>query len=373
MGTAIENLTSLYEDIVYQNAKDFKELRESNFADAMKYLKQRAENNSEKYIEGYAYVMDWVNLISPRYYIQGVDITLAMREKLFLDEEENESIELVKEAIREYEIECFNDYLNCLIGQPTKKESVYEEYLQCIKKVNTFPGIPNAVEPQKENPKAFRELVKQALNARKKCQVVVSFTNIVIPPEKRRAYNKKTLIYDEALDICQDIIDNVSKIAYTKKGQSLIDAGVDADDVKDMLVYGGIDYDEQTGKGLKNKIMENFPTNFLDQCGVLRRIYNKYFQHEEYFPNKKFALALGLFLEPYSDLSNRKSKEVCIWENLERFMNQNCLSVNSSFSTVTEYDVLLDDDIKMMLQDGLPVDAIAFLLNNYAKTLKDSK
>ena len=373
MGTAIENLTLLYEDIVYQNAKDFKELRESNFADAMKYLKKRAENNSEKYVEGYAYVMDWVNLISPRYYIQGVDITLAMREKLFLDEEENESIELVKEAIREYEIECFNDYLNCLIGQPTKKESVYEEYLQCIKKVNTFPGIPNAVEPQKENPKAFRELVKQALNARKKCQVVVSFTNIVIPPETRVAYNKKTLTYDEALDICQDIIDNVSKIAYTKKGQSLIDAGVDADEVKDMLVYGGIDYNEQTGKGLKNKIMENFPTNFLDQCGVLRRIYNKYFKNEDYFPNKKFALALGLFLEPYSDLSNRKSKEVCIWENLERFMNQNCLSVNSSFSTVTEYDVLLDDDIKMMLQDGLPVDAIAFLLNNYAKTLKDSK
>lgn len=368
----IANAKELYKDLMYQNAKDFKAIRSGSFAGAKAYLKERAEKNGEKYSDGYVYALDWVNLISPRYYIQGVDITLAMREKIWLDDygADDESWELVKEALREYEEECFKEYINCVIGVPSKPDGVYDNYVKCVKEMNSFLGVPNAMEPQVENTRAFRVLVKNVIHARKKCQVVVSFTSLVIPPEKRIAYNKNKLSFEDALEICQDIIDNVSKIAYTKKGQTLVDACVETEEIRGILVYGGVD-NKECSKGLKKQIMENFVTNYIEDCGVLPELYKKYFKSVGYFPNKKLAIALGLYLEPYADLSKNKSLESCIEENLEAFLSQNCLSINSNFATVTEYDVLLDNDLKMMLEDGLPLDMIAYMLKTYARTEKD--
>lgn len=370
----MSNAIQLYEDLMYQNAKDFKEIRQKGFADVKTYLKQRMENNSEKYIDGYAYALDWVNIISPRYYIQGVDITLAMREKIYLSDGSgtNESWELVKEALREYETECFKEYVSCIIGVPSKPNSAYDEYVRCVKNMNEFLGVLNAEEPQVENVRAFRALVKQTVLARKKCQVIVSFTTKVIPVEKRAAYNKKTLTFEEALDICDDIIGNIEKIAYAKKGQSLVDVGFDKEDVIDMLAIGGVN-DEEEPKGVKAGILENFPSNFMEQCGVERRTYNKYMGQDGYEPYKKLCIAIGLFVEPYADLSSSHSSKACILENLECFMNQNSFSVNSKFATITGYDVLMDENLRYMLEDGLSLDVIAFMLRNFAGTLKDHK
>lgn len=370
----IKNAVQLYEDLMYQNAKDFKEIRQKGFADVKTYLKQRMENNNEKYIDGYAYALDWVNIISPRYYIQGVDITLAMREKLYLSDEakSNESWELVKEALREYEIECFKEYVSCIIGVPSKPNSAYDEYVKCVRNMNEFLGVLDAEEPQIENVRAFRTLVKQTVLARKKCQVIVSFTTKVIPVEKRTAYNKTTLTFEEALDICDDIIGNIEKIAYAKKGQSLVDVGVDNEDVIDMLAVGGVN-DEEAPKGVKAQILENFPTNFVEQCGVGRRSYNDYIGKDGYEPYKKLCIAVGLFVEPYADLSSSHSSNSCIMENLECFMNQNSFSINSKFATITEYDVLMDENLRYMLEDGLSLDVIAFMLKTFAGTYKDHK
>jgi len=370
----IKNAVQLYEDLMYQNAKDFKEIRQKGFADVKTYLKQRMENNNEKYIDGYAYALDWVNIISPKYYIQGVDITLAMREKLYLSDEakSNESWELVKEALREYETECFKEYVSCIIGVPSKTNSAYDEYVKCVRNMNEFLGVLDAEEPQIENVRAFRSLVKQTILARKKCQVIVSFTTKVIPVEKRTAYNKTTLTFEEALDICDDIIGNIEKIAYAKKGQSLVDVGVDNEDVIDMLAVGGVN-DEEAPKGVKAQILENFPTNFVEQCGVGRRSYNDYIGKDGYEPYKKLCIAVGLFVEPYADLSSSHSSNSCIMENLECFMNQNSFSINSKFATITEYDVLMDENLRYMLEDGLSLDVIAFMLKTFAGTYKDHK
>ena len=80
---------------------------------------------------------------------------------------------------------------------------------------------------------------------------------------------------------------------------------------------------------------------------------------------------MGLFLEPYTDLSREQSADSNILNNVECFMNQNCLSMKSRFATVSEWDTLLDYDVMCMLEDGLSIDVIAFMLHSYAKTEKD--
>lgn len=375
VGEVIKNAKQLYEEMMFQNAEAFRLLRTAGYEDAKQYLKKRRESNGEQYITGYSFAMDWINLISPRYYIQGVDITLAMREKIYLDEYAgvDENWNLFKKAIRDYEFECFKDYMLCVVEQPPNTHTEYYDYLHCVKEVNEFLGVVGADTPQSDNVKKFRELVKAALDKRKHCQVVVNFTNRVIPIEKRAAYSKETLAFDEALEICEVIIDNIDCIEYAskdRKKRSFKEMGVDEEEIINSLVHDEQD-DMAEEQGLRRQIMDSFVTNFLERCGVSRRIYSKYFKDEGYFPNKKLCLGMGLFLEPYTDLSREQSADSNILNNVECFMNQNCLSMKSRFATVSEWDTLLDYDVMCMLEDGLSIDVIAFMLHSYAKTEKD--
>lgn len=374
--TIIRNAKTLYEEIMYQNAEAFRTLRTGNYADAKAYLKEYRESVSvQKDFKGFSFALDWINLISPRYYIQGVDITLAMREKIWLDDyaKDDGNWSLFKKAVKEYEFKCFQDYMNCIVGQPPNTHTEYYDYLCSVREVNEYLGEAGTENPQVDNAKAFRLLVKRALDDRKKCQIVVNFTNRFIPIEKRVAYSKETLTLDDALELCEEIIDNIDCIEYSsksKKKRSFQEMDVNEADIINTLVHDAED-DILEEQGLRSQIMDSFVTNFLEHCGVSRRIYSKYFKDEGYFPDKKLCLAMGIFLEPYTDLSKEQSADPRIADNLECFMNQNYLSIKSKFGTVSELDILLDYDVLCMLEDGLSTDVIAFMLNTYARTEKD--
>lgn len=84
-------------------------------------------------------------------------------------------------------------------------------------------------------------------------------------------------------------------------------------------------------------------------------------------------MAIGLFCEPYCNLEDTDDIELAIVENLERFMNQNSLSVKSSYATITEFDSLGDEEFLYLVEDGLTIDVLAYMLRNFARTERDFK
>lgn len=196
---------------------------------------------------------------------------------------------------------------------------------------------------------------------------VANFTKKYIPKENWNLLEKSKLTYEDALELAENVIDNIDQISYQEKGNvtSLMENGVDEDEVIE-IVY------EDSSK-MRTQVMERYITNFLEQSGVDRRIYTKYMKNPLYQPNKKLALAIGLFCEPYCNLEDTDDIELAIVENLERFMNQNSLSVKSSYATITEFDSLGDEEFLYLVEDGLTIDVLAYMLRNFARTERDFK
>ena len=229
------------------------------------------------------------------------------------------------------------------------------------KEVNDFIGSFDSDVPYFENPQEFRALVKELIEARKNCMLVANFTKRCVSKENKSKLNAR-MTYEEALDIARDIIDNIANVTY---GDVSLKRGKDEDtsEIIDTI------YKDESKQ--RSQIMEKFITNFLSQAGVDRRLYTKYMSNPLYLPNKKLALAIGLFCEPYANLEGKDDRELAIVENLERFMNQNSLSLHSYFATVTEYDSLTDEEFLGFVQDGLTLDVLAYILKHYARTEKD--
>lgn len=369
-----DSAKAIYDEMLGENIKLFKALREAPDSQVESILKQFYQSDSYRGVPGFTLGMDFINLISPRYYIQGVDITTAMREKIYLEEygKENENWKYVREALKWYERECFQEYINCLIGQPESKyNDNFANYIDCLKEMHKFLGV-NSATPWYDCPKAFRELVRETINARKKVQIIVSFRIGTIPEDIRSHYNKESMSMEEALDLCDIIIDNIERIEYVDKNAKtkmlFKEEGYTYDDILSLIT----NYDEEdTEEGLRKLIAERFPTNYIEQTGVIRELYKKYFNDPVYFPYKKLCVAMALFIEPYSNLDNDDSKDNCILENVELFMNQNNLSINSTYATLTPFDSLLDEDIRRFLQEGLSLDIIAYMMQRFARTGKD--
>ena len=102
-------------------------------------------------------------------------------------------------------------------------------------------------------------------------------------------------------------------------------------------------------------------------------MYKNYVNGATRLPTKKFLIALGIFCEPYCNLEDRKAKEVALCKNLEQFMNQNGQSVKSHFDTITEFDNMTDSDLRYLIDSGISMEMLAYMLKNFAKAGKDIK
>lgn len=356
-----DNVKTLYPDIQYDNANTLHILRNGTEDEIKQHFKKMKEN--ELYRSPYfSYAMEKLNLIGTRFYIEQVDITSAMREVIYKNgyKEDDDLWKVYLEAIKKQENDCFNDYLLCLIGETPKEYSAFTTYIQLAKEVNNYAGVPDSAYPYEDNPREFRKLVKRLIEARKKCMQVVTFTVSNIS-EKNEYLINENLSYENALMIAEDIIDHIESIGYLK-GSLKVDKEDDIIDARDAL------YSSDNSEDLKTCVMEKFCTNFIGQTGQDRRLYSKYYEDPLYIPYKKLALAIGLFCEPYINLEDQDDIEPAFAENLERFMNQNSYSIESYFATITEFDVMTDEDFLNLVRYGLSLDLLAYMLKHYAKT-----
>lgn len=362
----VEDALELYEKSLIEYVNFSRLARTGDEKEIQKYIKRLKQDN-KKSENGFALAMDWINIISPRYYIDGVDITEAMREFLVTEDmsaytDWND----IYEELREYEIEHIKAYSMACRGLG-EEGSIYDQYIKCVKELNSFYGMRNA--SRKENVAAFRELVEKTIEAKKKCQIVINFTSSMIPMEVRKTYTEQSLTYEDAYETCQEIISNVRMIFHGTTDASLSEMFVGAKD----LLEDKSNRSPQPNNGV-NRIMKYSVLKYLEACGVTTKLYTKYtnvMKFPKYLPNKKLVLALAAYCQPYCKISGKADKECHIGEHVECFMNQHGLTLNSFFETVSEYDEMTDEDAKMLLEDGLPVDSFAFMLKTFARTEKD--
>lgn len=356
-----ENVKKLYPDIQYDNANTLHILRNGTQEEIKQHFKEVKED--EIYRSPYfSYAMEKLNLIGTRFYIGEVDITSAMREVIYKNEykSDDELWKVYLKAIEKKENDCFDDYLRCLIGEKPIEYTGFTTYIQLAKEVNNYAGELGSEEPYIDNPRGFRKLVKRLIEARKKCMLAVTFTVSNISEKNIHLVNEN-LSYEDALMIAEDIIDHIESIGFPK-GTLKVNKQDDIQEAMDAL------YSSDNNDDLKTYVMEKFCTNFIGQTGQDRRLYSKYMDDPLYTPYKKLALAIGLFCEPYINLEDQDDIEPAFAENLERFMNQNSYSMESYFATITQFDIMTDEDFLNLVRYGLSLDLLAYMLMHYART-----
>lgn len=362
----IRMANGIYKDLMVENAILFDAIRKGTTNEIKALLKNRHEDSVRSSV-GYALALAKMQIVSTRYYVQGIDITEAMREKIYKDEYHINSGfgEEVIEAIHKYEDMCFKEYLSCAIGIPSEDDKGYMAYINAVKAVNSYKGEVDSERLFEDNMMAFRALVKDLIVARKKCALIANFTIRCVPEDKQDLLNQENLTYEGALELAEIVINNCVAINYG-------DLGATESDMTHELF--------ENPTPMREEIQEKFVTKHLKNCGLNTDVYKEYISGKVYVTNKKFLISLGIFLEPYIYLDMKRCRDndydkdsIALRDNLECFMNQNGQSVNSQFATITECDNMLDGDICYLADIGLSVEMLAYMLKNYAKSSKDIK
>ena len=350
-----------YIDLMVENAEKFYTIRTGN-AEEIRDMFKRKKQTSMSGTFGFGYTAAMVNLVSTRFYVNEIDITLAMREKIYKDRyhKGKENSQKLVDSIVLYENRLFEEFIEyCVNGNtPEYEEHGFIDYIDLARKVNGYIGEIGSTQAFSDNVTAFRKLVKEFVNARKKCGLCATFTSTYVSETRKPWLNKEVITYDEALEIAEEIIDNYICLRYGEEE-------IDEESLVDELCL------EETP--LKDEIQEKFITNFIEQCGLNREMYKTYMSGSVYVPNKKLLIALGLFCEPWCDIENRGNRDLVMTANLEKFLNQNSFSIKSLFGTVSEYDNMLDNELLYLIEDGLNLDMLAYMLKHFAKTGKDIK
>ena len=330
----------------------------------MHFVKFHQEKENRSGLD-YKYALEKANLIRARFYVQGIDITSAMREKIHTDyAPDNDSWMIFQINLEAYENERFEQYMSCVFGKPQSGSEDFQEYFDALKQVHEYIGqdTENTFE---DNNREFRELVEKVIKARTQCMTIVNFTSKFIPPQERFLLENKTITYNEALEIAEYVIDNIDKAASKKncKPRNIAEESIDND-----IFIPNLFKDKS---GLRRQIMERSIKRFLEHAGVLPESYKNYKKNPKYTPSKKQVLALALYCEPCFDTTNKKP--LVQLDYVEKFMNQHSYTLKSTFATLTPYDVLRDDDVAILIEDGVTVEVLCYILRNFAGTRKDSK
>lgn len=341
--------------LIKENVSIYEAMRDGDTKEVTKLLRARKEHFKNS--DGYAFALDWLHLIGTRYYIQGIDITNAMRQILYLEkyhEKEQFTYDFFN-YILEKEEENFDKYIECALNTSSCREydeKGYRDYLDLVQEVNEYTGEVYSPKLYEQNIKGFRSLVDQLVKSKKKCVTIANFTKKFIPREKWTFLNKETFTYEEATSIARHIVDNCEDICDKSRGFTWEEHAnrIIAWDTKQV-----------------KEIREKFLSNFMEQCGISSERYKTYKKGTVYTPTKKFVIVLGLFCEPFCNLFKLEDSNCTIMENLETFMNQHAMSLKSLCATITEFDNMTDNDLVYLLEDGLSPDMLAFMLKNYAK------
>jgi len=355
----------LYKDMCDENFTTMDMLRNGTNEEIEDYFKKLKREEILRSSFAYNYALEKANLIRARYYVQGIDITSAMREKIYTDYgTDNESWSTFQDYIKEYEDDRFKLYMSCVFGEPESGSEDFQGYFEALKQIHEYLGqdTENTFE---DNNKEFRALVEKVIKARTQCMTIVNFTSKFIPPQERFLLENKTITYNEALEIAEYVIDNIDKVASKKncKPRNIVDDFITDDEIIMRVI---------TDKsGLRRQIMERSLKRFLEHAGVLPESYKNYKKNPKYTPSKKQVLALALYCEPCFDTTGKKP--LVQLDYIEKFMNQHSYTLKSTFSTLTPYDVLRDDDVITLIEDGVTVEVLCYILKHFAGTRKDSK
>lgn len=379
-------------EIRRHNAEVIKSWDKTTLEEKKKSFRQWKEGLSYD-SETFSLAMEWLNVVGTRFIVSTknkrrfVDITEAMNQKVYGEEEPSPELLLTSFYVEKLEQQCFMDYILAIEG---KNEGRYKDYIEAVKKMNDFVGTEGAT--FYEDMWNFRNAVNSVIEHRRNCLPVCCFTeNILENDEVKALLKKEELSYQDAFDLAEEVIAGIGKMQMdcfdtlrdeiadmkelgTPTRTAVIDIAERNMEESEFfekflgmkVSKSGVIWNERNNTALW--LSERYITNYLEKAGIGRKTYDKYFKNVEYAsPQKKLAWGLALYLEPVINGVKGKLENV-YQQNVERFMHQNSVGILSEFATVSATDFLKDSDVLCLLEDGATADMMAFFLKHYAKT-----
>ena len=386
-----DEVHKVVEEIRKHNAEITKDWNTTTLEEKKKNFHQWKEGLSCD-SETFSLAMEWLNVVGTRFVVSTknkrkfVDITEAMNQKIYGEEEPSAELLLTAYYVEKFEQQCFMDYVLAIEG---KSEGRYKDYIEAVKEMNSFLGTAGAT--FYEDTKAFRETIKIVLEHRRNCLPVCCFMENILEDEEAKALiMKDELSYEEAFELTEALIAGIGKLemdcfdTLRDEMSDLKELGImskeavidiaernmeESEFYKTFLgitmKQNGVIWDERNKSALW--LSERYISNYMDKAGIGRKTYNKYIKKPKYAPQKKLAWGLALYLEPVIN-GVKGNLENVYQQNVEKFMHQNSVGILSNFATVSETDFLKDSDVLCLLEDGATADMIAFFLKHYAKT-----
>ncbi|MBP3579264.1 MAG: hypothetical protein J6K15_14265 [Lachnospiraceae bacterium] len=355
----------MYTRIMKKQTEAMHVLRTGTEKEIRHYFRMAKDDKDDTAHPNYWRIKEFARLVSPKYYSNNADITDHIRDKIYREdykeEKGNAGWWLVKEAIRmkeEEELENFLEY--CLKGSAAGDEQL-ERYFKTVNKVLNYNGEGE----QEEYLINFRSLVDELSDARKKCRIVISFDNIA-PNSLNKYKEEEEWTYEAKEELALDVLDMISKFEYVGKKKGHKADEINVQEMYDQLFEVGID--------LADDITDNILsiTGFLERCGIDRKHYQFYIGRQKlvHTPGKKLLVALAVYLMPYARLNSRKNiaNELMLYDNVEKFLQQNSVTLGSRFATITSRGTMADSDFCALLEEGATTEIFAHMLKHYAKT-----
>ena len=273
-----------------------------------------------------------LNIIGPKYYLDGKDITLITNEFLYEHNKDNYNIVRLLDSI-DKEIMPYYNKLNYALDMSKKnvksiddeKKDIFSNYINMLNKLHT-KTYPNKLR--------FRKDVKYITMLKKNCEFRLHFDISELETTEDVSIIMKSSDKDKVFTLLQKLIN--SPINDFKKP-----------DLKVWKDYFKVELPNKDDKISLNDFFKN-------DLGLDRTITSRYFKADYITQNiKQFIFSIGLYIElPLEDY-------------IEEFMRLNGYSMLSKYETLNEYSDLYDREIMYLIRNGIDKDIVFHILNKF--------
>ena len=275
-----------------------------------------------------------LNIIGPKYYVDGIDITLIANEFLYEHNKNNDNIVRLLDSI-DKEIMPYYDKLNYALDYCKKvvkeddedeKKDIFSNYINVLNKLHT-KTYPNKLR--------FRKDVKFITMLKKNCEFRLHFD---ISNLKTKTDDVKKIVKSNDKDKVFTLLQKIVKSPINDFKNP---------NTKEIEKYFDIELPSVNDKMSLNDF-------FKVDLGLDRTITSKYFKGDYITQNiKQFIFSIGLYIElPLEDY-------------VEEFMRLNGYSMLSKYETINEYSDLYDREIMYLIRNGIDKDIVFHILNKF--------
>jgi hypothetical protein len=282
-------------------------------------LTRAFEESGVLHSEKFTYANTLKDIIGPKVFVGDFDISNLIHDALISIKGFNELIDPYYNKLKH----CLDDLSTIAKSRDDFSEDVFKKYLSRLEKLYCWNG---------NDLKDFRAEIKQLTGFKRDC-------------EFRLTYKISNIDMQDKINACKS-----SQEAFKLILDTIEDKTINDFDLVSLKEHFKIELPGPKDKMSYTKFLE-------DKLNFDRTSSTDFFNGKEAIPNlKQLCLYLALYVE------------IPVFDNIERFLNINGVSLKGAATFINEYCSVSDNDIKLVLSSGFDKENILLFLKRFAFT-----